>query len=821
MPTLYVFWERLAQDARYGWRMLIARPGFSSVAVLSIALGIGATTAIFSVVYAVLMDPYPYRAADRIGWLGTPNAKGGGMWQLNYLPAQYLEIKSRVHSMEDEIAVVGRDAVLGGKDLLPESVRQEDCSANFFEFFGVPPLFGRVFTSKDFPHGQEPDPVTVISYKFWQHAFQGDREVIGRKILLNDKEYTIIGVLPIRFTWQDVDAYTPMNVRPGLQEYVDIYYRVRRGVSRQQITAEFNPLIQVFRKQAPRYFYPDGPVRPEWVTVSEGILRKFATTLLVLFGAVFLLLLIACGNVANLLLARAAAREGEMAIRVSIGATRLRLVRQLLTESVMLALAGGIFGVALAFLGIKGVTALMPVHAIPHEAVIAINWAVLWFAAGVSVLTGIIFGLAPALHVSAATHAQALKSTSKGSGTGGGHRRLHDLLMIFEVTLSLVLLTGAGLAVKGLIALQQQRLGYDPDHVLTFRVQIGDRYPQWASERSIYEQLLDRFSRLPGAEGVALSDSGTPPYNGFMTKLMLDDRPASEAVSGRVNMVSSAYFETLHVPLIRGRWFDHGDILRASPVALISQDFALRCFGNRSPLGRRVQVDLFNEPLPRQMLKAPTYVNSFEIVGVVGAARNRGLRDQPDPALFIPYPLLCTPFNAIFIRTRSEPMAFVKQAREAVKSVDPHAPIMFVRTLQEWVDSSTAYPRFATFLFGVFGGIGMLLAAAGVFSVVSYAVAHRTREFGLRMALGAKPGDVLRLVLASTTRMLALGLSIGLVLSIFVTRVLANRMEGMGTPDVSLFAGVPAVLIVATLVACFLPARSATLIQPMDALRQE
>jgi predicted permease len=822
MATVSVFWERLMQDLRYGWRMLVARPGFTSVAVLSIALGIGATTAIFSVVYAVLMDPYPYRAPDRIGWLGTPNP-AGGIWQINYSPAQFLEIKSRSRTMEEEIGVVGKDSVLGGKDLLPEVVRQEDCSTNFFDFFGVPPLFGRVFTAKDFPAGQPLDQVAVIGFKFWQHAFQGSRDVIGRKILLSDKEFTIIGVLPIRFTWKDSDVFTPVNFRPGVQEYVDIYYRVRPGVSRQQIAREFDPLIQVYRKQVPPFYYPEGPVRVEWVTVSEGVLKKFATTLLVLFGAVFLLLLIACGNVANLLLARAAARAGEMAVRVSIGATWARLVQQMLTESILLALTGGIFGALLAFLGVKMVVRLLPRHAVPHEALIALNWQVLWFAAGVSVLTGIIFGLAPALHASAATHAEALKSTSKGSGTGGARTRLHDLLMVFEVTLSLVLLTGAGLAVKGLVALQEQGLGFDPSHVLTFRVQIGDtRYPNWADQRSFYEQLLDRFARNPGVEDVALSISGTPPYNGFASRLMLDDRPASSAISGRLNMVSANYFETLHVPLLRGRFVSRAEVLRASPVAVVSQDFAARAFGKKSPLGHRVEVDLFNQPLPRQMLKAPTYVNSFEIVGVVGTSRNRGLRDQPDPAIFIPYTILSTQFNALFIRTRSSnPMAFVHQAREVVKSLDPHVPVMTEFTLQDWVDSGTAYPRFATFLFGVFGGVGMLLAAAGVFSVVSYAVAHRTREFGLRMALGARPADVLRLVLASTARILAFGLAIGLLLSIAVTRVLANRMEGMGTADASLFIGVPLVLILATLLACLLPARSATLIQPMDALRQD
>ncbi len=820
MLRLFPFWDSLRQDLRYGWRMLIARPGFTAVAVLSIALGIGATTAIFSVIHAVLVDPYPYRAADRIGWLGTPTPRGD--WQFPYAMAQYLELRSRARSMEDEVAVSMKQVVLTGRGLLPEVVSQEDCSPNIFDFFGVPPLLGRVFTPKDFPAGHMPDPVAVISYKFWQHAFQGSPDILGRNILLNDKQYTIIGVLPIRFTWNDVDAYTPMNLRPSLQDFVEVFFRIKPGVTQQQIAAEFTPLIEKFRTQVPRYVYPEGRMRAKWTSVNEGILGKFATTLLVLFGAVLLLLLIACGNVANLLLARAAAREGEMAIRLSIGATRLRLIRQMLTESVLLAGAGGIPGIGLAFLAVKAVVALMPEYSIPHEAVIAMNWPVLWFAAAVSVLTGVIFGLAPALQVSGKTQAEVLKGSTKGSGVGIGNKRFHNALMIFEITLSLVLLTGAGLAVKGLVLLQQQRLGYDPESVLTFRLPLGEgKYGSWASRRAFFQAVLDRLARIPGAAAVSMNESGTPPWNGFGTNLMLDDRPATQAIAGRLNLVSEGYFKAVHMPLLRGRLPNQADVLRANAVAVVTQDLVTRYFAGKDPIGRHVQVDLFNQRIPPQIFKAPQFNNSFEIVGVVGTARNRGLSEEPDPAMFIPYSVLCAPDNAFLVRTTSDPMRFANQVREAVKSVDPQEAITQVRTLQAWLNTATAYPRFATFLFGIFGGIGMLLAAAGVFSVVSYAVAHRTREFGIRMALGARPSDVLRLVLAAMARVLAIGLFIGLAISIFAANALANRMEGMGTADLSLFLAVPVVLAGTTLIACFLPARAATLVQPIKALRHE
>ncbi|MGA8597259.1 MAG: ABC transporter permease [Bryobacteraceae bacterium] len=381
------FWDRLAQDARYGFRMLISKPGFTAVAVLSVALGIGATTAIFSVVYAVLIDPYPYRAADRIGQLVISSKKDS--WRgINYSKAQYLELKSRLHSMEDATAADSSEVVMTGTGLA-EVVQREYCSPNFFDFFGVPPLFGRVFTAKDVPARTAPEPVAVVSYKFWERVFQGRPDVLGQKLRLNDDIYTVIGVLPVRFTWNDVDAYVPMDMRPSTTDFVRVFYRIRPGVSQDQVSAEYLPLFEEFRRQMPRYMYPEGAFKVKFLNVNEGILGKFANTLLGLFGAVTLLLLIACANVANLLLARAATREGEMAVRVSIGASRMRLIRQLLTESVLLALTGGLLGIGLAFGAIRVVIALMPEYSIPHEAVIALNWPVLWFAFGASVLTGI------------------------------------------------------------------------------------------------------------------------------------------------------------------------------------------------------------------------------------------------------------------------------------------------------------------------------------------------------------------------------------------------------------------------------------------------
>jgi predicted permease len=817
--ALMDFADRLAHDARYGFRMLISKPGFTAVAVLSVALGIGATTAIFSVVYAVLIDPYPYRAADHIGQVVVSSKKD--TWRrINYTKAQYLELKQRVRSMEDVAAVDEGEAVMTGTGLA-EVVQREYCSPNFFDFFGVPPLLGRAFTANDFASGT-PQPVAVISYKFWQRVFQGRSDVLGQKLRLNDDLYTVIGVLPVRFTWNDVDAYVPMDMRPSTTDFVTVFNRIRPGVSQDQLNAEYQPLLEEFRRQMPPYLYPEGAFKVKFLNVNEGILGKFANTLLALFGAVTLLLLIACANVANLLLARAATREGEMAVRVSIGATRLRLIGQLLTESVLLALTGGLFGIALAFGAIRVVIALMPEYSIPHEAVIALNWPVLWFAFGASVLTGIIFGLAPALRISSETQAETLRGSTRGAGVGVRSRRLHDSLMVAEITLSLVLLTGAGLAISALLELKGQSLGYNPQDALTFLMPLSEgHHTQWADRLGLHQNIVNRLRRSPNVEAAAVSVTGTPPYNGFRSKAILDDRPPSEAPEVRVNLVQDEYLAAVGTKLLRGRDLSEADVLEGRPVAVITEDMARRDFQNKDPLGHHIQIDIFNQRLPPSLVKAPHFTNSFEIIGIAGTARNQGLDQLPIPAMFIPYSMLIPPETFIIARTKGDPEKLVPFVRETVRSVDPNQPITLTRTLEQWLDTATAYPRFATFLFGVFGGIGLLLAVAGVFSVVSYGVAHRTREFGIRMALGAKPQDVLRLVLLTTGRILVAGLFVGLAVSIAASRMLADRMQGMGAANPFLFVLTGGVLLFAALAACAIPARSATRIQPMEALRHE
>ncbi|HEX3118886.1 MAG TPA: ABC transporter permease, partial [Candidatus Acidoferrum sp.] len=451
----------LNHDLRYALRLLTRSRLSTILAILSLALGIGATTAIFSVVYAVLIDPYPYTGADRIGFAHIFNAKNQDRGDPSYTMSQYQEMKASAKSIED-IILADRRSVSLTEQGIPEAVNQEFCSPNAFDFFGVAPLFGRTFHPNDAGDESKVEDVAVLSYVFWQRHFFGRRDVIGQSVRLNDKFYTIIGVLPIRYTWQDADLYTPIPIRPDNEYKYSAVMRVRPGVPRDQINAEFQAFHTKFAKAAPTFIYPEAPFRTKFESVNEGILGKFANTLMALLGAVGFLLLIACANVANLLLARASARRGEIAVRAAMGAGTKRIVQQLLTESVILSVTGGALGVLFAYAGIKAVVVLLPEYSIPHEAVISLNLYVLAFAVTVSVLTGILFGLAPALQLGRQNQSAFLRDAGRDSAAGAAGNRLRNVLIVSEVALSLVLLTGAALAGFGLIELTRQKLGYEP-----------------------------------------------------------------------------------------------------------------------------------------------------------------------------------------------------------------------------------------------------------------------------------------------------------------------------------------------------------------------
>jgi predicted permease len=807
------------QDIRYALRLLVKSRVSTTVAILSLALGIGATTAIFSVVYAVLVDPYPYAGAERIGGAHVLNPKGDHY--IGYTMAEYLEMKARAKSVESMI-LNNRRSVVMTEAGLPEAVIQEDFSPNAFQFFGVPPLFGRTFSPQDAGDESKVEPVAVLSYLFWQRHFSGRRDVLGQQIRLNDKFFTVIGVLPVRFTWNDADVYVPVEIHPGTEERFGMVLKVKPGVPKQQINAEFQSFHEKFVKTAPSFAYPERPFRTEFMSVNEGILGKFANTLLALLAAVGFLLLIACANIANLLLARASARQGEIAVRVALGAGRKRVIQQLLTESVMLSMAGGALGVALAYGGVKAVVALMPEYSVPHEAAIAINVPVLCFSVAVSVLTGILFGLAPALQLSSQNQSAFLKDAGRDSASGTAGHRLRDVLIVSEVSLSLVLLTGAALATAGMLELTRQKLGYQPKGVLTIYVPVpAARYPQWSQRQTFFADIIEHLRRLPAVESAAAAATGVPPYSGAELTFDMAGLP-SPGAKIRVNLVSDAYFSTIGIPLLKGRYFDAADVTRAAPVAVVTEDMVKKYLPpGQDPIGGQIRLDLPTEGLPPGFVKPPQTSNAYQIVGVCGTVRNSGLRDQPEPAVYVPVSHLFPPGMMFAIRTKSDPLALSNGARQAVSAVDPSQPIAFVRSLEDLLSNAVAYPRFATFLFGIFGAIGLTLACTGIFSVVSYTVSRRTREFGIRMALGATPGNVLRLILGSTGRVLIIGFALGAILSLVSGRALAGKLEGIGVASPSMLLAIISVLVVAAFLACAIPARSATKVQPVDALRHE
>jgi predicted permease len=809
----------ILQDLRFALRILFKSRVSTTIAILSLALGIGATTSIFSVVYAVLIDPYPYAGANRIGGAHLMNAKGDhGM---GYTMAEYLEMQSRSKTAE-ALVLNDRRSVVMTEAGLPEAVNQEYFSPNAFDFFGVPPLFGRAFSTKDTGDQSKVEPVAVLSYLFWQRHFSG-RRVLGQQIRLNDNFFTVIGVLPVRFTWNDADIYTPLEIRPGSDERYGMIFKVKPGIPYDQVNAEFQSFHEKFAKTAPSYLYPEPPFRTQFMSVNEGILGKFANTLLALLAAVAFLLLIACANVANLLLARASGRQGEIAVRIALGAGRKRVIQQLLTESVILSVTGGVLGVALAYGGVKAVVALMPEYSVPHEAVIAINIPVLCFAVAVSVLTGILFGLAPAFQLSSPNQSAFLKEAGRDSAGGSGGNRLRAVLIVSEITLSLVLLTGAALAASGLLELTQQKLGYQPKGVLTIYVFTPvAHYPEWTQRRAFFNDVIERLRKLPSVQSAAATLSGVPPYAGVSSKFDIDGLPPA-TTKVQINMVSDAYLGTVGIPLLKGRDLDDADIVRVNPVAVVTEDLVKKYFPpGQDPIGRQISLDLFTGPIPHDFVKSPQNPHVFQIVGVCGVSRNSGLRNIPEPGVYVPFSTIYPPGMMFAIRTTNpDPLALSNGARQAVSAVDPAQPIAFLRTLEDFLNNATAYPRFATFLFGIFGVIGLTLACTGIFSVVSYTVARRTREFGIRMALGASAGNVLGLVLRSTGRVLVVGFVLGAILSMLSSHALAGKLEGIGAASPSMLIAVIAVLAAAALLACAIPARSATKVQPVEALRHE
>jgi len=811
------WFETLWQDLRYGFRVLRKSRGFTAVALLSLALGIGATTSIFSVVYGVLISPYPYAKPGEIWAPSVRDAKnpreGRGFYQLR----EYRELQ-QVQAFASVMGTSPAAQLLTG-DRSPEHFPSVYVTANAFDFLGVAPVLGRTLMPSDVRGDGEAEHVIVLSYQAWQRLFSGSPDALGKKLTLSDEPYTVVGVMPSRFGWWTGEGgWLPLSITASNQRSVAPIVRLKPGVSKEVAIEQLNALHQRLAQANPGDFPKDGFTTNLDnyldITVASG---EMQSSLRLLFGAVAFLLLIACANVANLQMARATARAHEIAIRMSIGAARGRLFRQLLTESVLLSLAGGLLGILFAVAITRGTVALMPDFYVPNEARVTVNSYVLAFSVGISVLTGIVFGLIPALRASRPGLVDSLKEAGRVSGTGTAGGRTRNILVIAEIALSVVLLIGASLTIRGFVKLQSLDVGFQPDRVLMVSLQLpAKRYPTYQQRVSFTENLLSSLESIPGVQAVAMGNGGLP-FGGLQTSYTIDSGEHSGARRITVGLVSAGYTRTLGIPLRAGRELNAQEIARGDHSVLINETAAKLWPAGESPIGRRIKLDFLERTDPRA-LAPPTTNATLTVVGVIGDTRNTGLKNPVAPAAYIPYTLLAPPDRLVAIRTQGEPMSMLNAVRQRVQALDKDLPVVRPNTLENVLGQQTVQPRFNMALFTFFGGLGLCIAAFGIYSVLSYTVTRRTHEIGIRMAMGAERGHVLRLILRMGGRLVAAGLAIGLLGGLALIRFVKSTIFDVPATDPIAIAGVISILAIAGLLACLLPARRAAKLDPMSAL---
>ena len=816
--------KTLLQDIRFGLRQLVKMPGFTLTAIISLALGIGATTAVFSVVYSILMDPYPYAAPDRMVHMRLVTAKSDRNNGFGLTMAQWQVIrKSPV--VEDAFLEDDWNLTVTGSDL-PEDVSAVYFSSNGFNFLGVPVRLGRGLQPSDAIDGQDPQPVVVLGYKFWQRHFNSDPGVLGKTIQMVRKNYTIVGVANQRFAWGDGDVYLPKKITqdPTLGYYVGL--RLKPGVSHAQADAALQPLITQFEKETPKHF-PTGAAKLHVLGLNEDFIKQLGGTLYLLFGAVALLLAIGCGNVSILQLARATARNHEFAVRAAVGASRGRIIRQLLTEALLLSLSGAFLGLLLAYKLVAAIVANLPEYSFPHEAAIHINLPVLLFCMAVAVGTGILFGLWPALSLSRPEVSQVMQSNTRKTTVGVSGRRLHNALIAGQIALTLLMLSGAGAAIEGFVHLVKTPLGYDPHNVMSVGIPIHDgTYKTWAERAPYFEEIQASVAKVPGVTMAAVSSNATPPSNGFNTKFEIIGKPSSEDQSLRFNMVSPEYFTALHVPLMQGRIWDLAENHRGAPMIVINQTMARKYFPAGDAIGRSLRMPEVTARPPYLLTAPGADTGPFLIIGVVGDKRDDGLSNPILPEAFVPFTCAMGMFTQILVRSDVPPLTLLHTIRASVNSVDHDQQTNNnPRDLEHWItqEPEWARGRLVAWLFGAFAALALILAAVGLYSVVSYTVVQRTNEFGIRMALGAPRGHLLRIVFRSTVTSVGSGIAAGLILCFALSRVMAHwaQESQASSHDPLLLLASATTLIAVAALACMVPARRAAGVDPMKAIRYE
>lgn len=821
--------DTIWQDMRYGARMLLKNPGITFVVVLALALGIGANTAIFSVVNAVLLRPLPYEESDRLVFL---NEKSAVLDEMSISYPNFTDWRNQNHVFE-KIGVYNRNSYNLTGFGEAERVLTAQASADLFSALRVNAAIGRVFTNdEDKPGGT---PVAVLGYDFWQRRFGGQASIVNQALTFNGKSYTIIGVMPRGFQYPGrVEMWVPVGQlagdsnwqqrgnHPGLYAVA----RLKPGATLQQAQADMDAIAVNLGKQYPDSNEGNGVrIRP----MLEIFVGEVRGTLWVLFGAVGFVLLIACANIANLLLARATARQKEMAIRSAMGAGRWRIARQMLTESVLLALVGGTLGLLFAQWGIKLILYISP-NAIPRSREITLDWKVLAFTLGVSFVTGILFGLVPAVQAGEVDVHETLKET--GRGTTRRHW-LRSSLVVVEVATTMVLLIGAGLMIRSFYRLQNVNPGFSYEHLTSFSISLPQKkYPSEEQRGEFFHRLLENIRSLPGVETVAAA-SGLPlGNNGWQTSFTVDGKPApppSEMPLMEACTVTPDYFRAMNIPLLRGRYFNDQDnraflagrdlskldegqrFVAGSTVIIIDEEFARRHWPSEEAVGKRIRLGGSDADNP-----------VLTVVGVVGRVKMEALREDSNRVQgYFPYAQLSVASMAVIIKATGDPTQLVASARGQVKAADPDQPIYNVRTMNEIRAESVAPERLNLTLMSLFAGIALVLAIVGIYGVMSYSVTQRTHEIGIRMAIGAQPKDVFRMVIGQGMMLALIGVAVGLLGAFALTRLMATMLFGVEPTDPATFISIAVLLTSVALVACYIPSRRATKVDPVVSLRYE
>jgi len=807
--------ETFWQDLRFGFRQLLSKPGFAAIATLSLALGIGANTAIFSLVDAVLLRPLPFHDPDRLVMVWEDAAKIG-FPRNTPAPANYVDWKAQNRVFEDMAAINWRSFNLTDEGE-PEKVEAQAVTANFFPLLGVKPDLGRVFNAEEDQPGR--NNVVVISYGLWQRRFGGDPALIGKEILLDGQKHTVIGVAPAGFQFLSKEvslwvpaAFSPQELANRGSHYLTVVARMKPGVTLREARADVAAITQRINRDQPTWHgFELGSVV---ISLREQLAGDVRPALIVLLVAVGFVLLIACANIANLLLARGASRFREIAVRTALGAGRRRILRQLLTESVLLAVAGGLAGLLFAWSSFSFLKQIIPDNMALNTGV-RIDARIFGFTLMLSLLTGIVFGLAPALQAAKIDLNEALKQSGGRTGMGVGHRRLRGALVVIEIALAFVLLVGAGLLVRAFLRLRALDIGVNAENVLTLRTMLPrNKYGELPKRDAFYRQTLERVRALPGVVSAGYTTAMPLTWKGGTNGFVIEGRDQGPGQDAQSRQISTGYMETMGVKLRQGRFFGDHDDAQSQPVAVINETMARQFWAGENALGKRFKLGSVDSQNPW-----------VTVVGVVGDVKEMGLEAPTKAEMFFPYQqlprMLWNMPRDLAVRATDDPMSVAAAVRQAVWSVDRNQPVSNIRTMNEILAEEVAQRRIGMTLLTAFAALALALASLGIYGVLSYSVAQRTQEIGVRMALGAGRKDVLRMALADGMRLAAAGVAIGLGASFALTWLMAGLLFGVSANDPLTLGGVALLLITVALMACFIPARRATRVDPMVALRCE